>query len=101
LRKFAEKFALPASRQSDVLFGLHDRTIELRELSLESIQIARSSRLIRIEIDTGAVFPASTDKIKPSPPKPIQEMVSNAEKVGVWLGELATADIATTLKVRF
>lgn len=101
LRKFSEKFSLPSNRQSDILLGLHNRAKELRELSLESLQIARTSKLIRIDMGMGTVFSSSTDKIKPMPPKTIQEMVSNAEKLGAWLGELSVPEIATTLKVRF
>lgn len=101
LRKFTEKFGTTANRQSDILLGLHNRAKALRELSLESLQIAHASRLIRIDLESGSVFSSFTDKIKPAPPKPIQEMVTNAEKIGVWLGELSIPEIATTLKVRF
>lgn len=101
LRKFSEKFVLPSNRQSDILLGIHDRTKKLRELSLESLQIGRASGLIRIDKITGDVFPLTTAKIKPPPPQSIQQMVSNAEKVGYWFRELSTSEIATTLKVRF
>ncbi len=101
LRKFAAKFSITRSNQSDLLLDLHRRVDAMRRVSLESLQIASTNRLLWLDIETGSVHALSSAQPQRGVPKRIDAFGRNAEKFGQWCAELSLFDVASVLKVRF
>lgn len=100
LTLFAAKF----DRDREVLIELHARARLLRPLSLQSIGVASTSRLIRIDHESAQLhgYPlASLDVKKPSIPERLKGFSGAAEKVGYWFSKLGLPQIASTLRIEF
>lgn len=100
LRAFAAKFGESKASKQDLLLAIHDRSIRLRPLTLQSIKIALGTRLISIQPD-GTVIALSQTKGASGIPADAKQMMKDAEKMGAWCSPLTLHEIATTLKLRF
>lgn len=97
---FAGKF----DREREVLVELHARARLLRALSLQSIGVASTSRLIRIEHETALLHGYPLDLLdakKPSIPERLKGFPAAADKIGYWFSKLGLPQIASTLRVDF
>jgi hypothetical protein len=100
LRAFAAKFGEAKTSKQDVLLSIHTRTGELKSLSLQSIRLALSTRLLHAE--TRAMFiPLSHAEARAGVNTDTRQLMRNAEKLGHWCGQLSLHEIATILKLRF
>lgn len=100
LTLFAAKF----DKNRETLVALHDRTLQLRGLSLQSLGIAARSRLIRIDYGQATVRAHSIDMLdvkRPRIPERIKGYPKAADKVGYWFSRLGLAQIASTLRIDF
>jgi hypothetical protein len=97
---FADKFARSDKSKSDVLLGIHDRAMEFRQLTIESISLAIRSRLVTVASNTGRLVALSTSK-PGSLPQSVKPMVTGAERVGKWLSGMTLFEIENVLKVAF
>lgn len=95
-RKFEEKF----NDRGDVLFALNNRAIEMRSLSLRSVRHALASGLITLVSDQGMLWPRSYAK-PPIDAKPVNNLLSAAEKLGSWCRLLTVYEISGILRVEF
>ena len=100
LALFAAKF----DRKRETLIALHGRALQLRALSLQSIGVAATSRLVRIDYDAATLhgYPVNLlDIRKPSLPERLRGFPKAAEKIGYWFSKLGMPQIASTLRIDF
>lgn len=100
LTLFAAKF----DKDREVLMELHGRALQLRPLSLQSIGVAATARLIRVDYCAAAIhgFPADLlDVKKPSLPERLKGFAPAATKVGYWFSKFGIQQIASTLRIDF
>ncbi len=98
LRAFAAKFGESAVAKQDLLLQIHDRSLRWRALTMESIELAAAGSLIHLS-ESGVVMPLSKTKARGLPDE-VKQLMSDAEKLGAWCGQLTLHEITTTLKVR-
>lgn len=98
LRAYAAKFGDSQVAKQDLLLQIHERTLRWRTLSLQSIELAAAGRLIHIT-ESGDAVPLSRTKARGVPDE-VKQLMADAEKLGIWCGQLTLHEITTTLKVR-
>lgn len=103
LAKFSEKFLSTKEKKSHLLLGVHERTLEMRDLSLHSMNVAVSRKLLTIVPSTGLVVPFDEEHVgKPRGiPALVKKMERNAEKLGYWFSQNSLKEISFYLKVFF
>ncbi|MDQ0418679.1 hypothetical protein J2Z48_002882 [Croceifilum oryzae] len=96
LRLLVSKFS--KERNKDLLLSIHDQTLRMRELTMDSLRIALACDLVMLNLNDGKVNIASQ-----SLPKKYdsQEMVKAAKKLGYWCASLTLHEISSILKVGF
>jgi len=103
LAKFSEKFLNRDNQKSDLLLKIHNRAKEMRTISLHSMKLAVSKRLIVLDPKTARVIPYDENTIRK--PKEIPTIIGcmekNSEKLGVWFAQNSLRDISFYLKVSF
>lgn len=99
LRAFSAKFAKSENSKQDVLLAIHDRMLDLRHLSLDSLRIALVTRLLHLH--NAHLTPLSETRASAGISTDVKRLMNNAEKLGGWCGLLTLHEISTTLKVRF
>ena len=100
LALFAAKF----DKERETLVALHDRALQLRELSLQAIGVATTARLIRIDYAEAALRAYPLDLLgakKTAVPERLKGFGSAAEKIGYWFSKLGLPQIASTLRIDF
>jgi hypothetical protein len=83
---------------------LHGRALQLRPLSLQSIGMAATSRLVRINYENAALHGYPLDLLgvrKPTLPERMKGFAGAAEKIGYWFSKLGIQQISSTLRVDF
>lgn len=100
LALFAAKF----DSQREALVELHGRALHLRGLSLQSVGVAATSRLIKIDYEHAtlrAYSLAVLEAKKPKMPERLKGFAGASEKIGTWFSKLGIAQIASTLRIDF
>lgn len=100
LRAFAAKFGEAKNSKQDVLLGIHNRMLRLRNLSTDSFRLGLATRLIHLETDA-RVIPLSRTRATAGIYDETRQLMKNAEKLGEWCANLTLHEIAATLKVAF
>ncbi|RFF49767.1 three component ABC system middle component [Xanthomonas campestris] len=98
LRTFAAKFGDSKVSKQDVLLQVQERCRRWRPLTLNSIELAAAGRLLKLTEDGNAIA-LSTTKAR-GLPDDVNQLMSDAEKLGEWFGQLTLHEITTTMKVR-
>lgn len=98
LRAYAAKFSDAAVSKQDLLLQIHERALRWRSLTLQSVELAAAGRLIQLAEDV-AVFPLSRTKAR-GLPEDVKQLLSDADKLGTWCGQLTLHEVTTTLKVK-
>ena len=98
LRAFAAKFGDVTVAKQDLLLQIHDRSLRWRTLTMQSIELAAAGSLIHLT-ESGKVMPLSKTKARGLSDE-VKQLLSDAEKLGAWCGQLTLHEITTTLKVR-
>jgi len=99
LRAYAAKFGDAAVSKQDLLLQIHERALRWRPLTLQSVELAAAGRLLLLS-DDGAVIPLSRTKARGLSDE-VKQLLADAEKLGVWCGQLTLHEVMTTLKVKF
>ena len=97
-------FAAKFDKEREILMGIHGRALQLRPLSLQSIGVAATSRLVRIEYNTAQLhgYPLDLlDAAKPKLPERLKGFAAAADKLGYWFSKLGLAQVSSTLRVDF
>lgn len=97
LRAFAAKFGDSKISKQDLLLQVHERALRWRTLSLQSIELAAAGHLIQL-LEGGEVIPLSRTKARGLPDE-VKQLLADAEKLGVWCGQLTLHEVTTTLKI--
>ena len=98
LRAYAAKFGDSSVSKQDLLLQIHERAVRWRSLSLQSVQLAAAGRLVHIA-EAGEVVPLSRTKARALPDE-VKQLLTDAEKLGKWCGQLTLHEVTTTLKVK-
>ena len=101
LRAFAAKFAEPQTSKNDLLLAIHERSIKMRNLSMNSLRQAIASKLILIDSTEGVAISISKTQPKTGIPQSVRSMIRGAEKLGSWCSELTLHEVSVILKVGF
>lgn len=101
LPKFVAKFTTAKQGKSDLLLSIHNRALNMRELSLKSIRLGIASRLFVMDTESGRVFPFSDLPPFTKMPTIVDKMGKGADKLGNWFSQTSLADISYYLKVAF
>lgn len=101
LAKFVTKFTDAEQGKSDILLSVHDRAIEMRDLSLHSLQIGIYNKLFILDTDSGRIFPFRDVSPFKTIPIDMEKMGKEAEKLGLWFSQLSLTEISNFLKVAF
>jgi Family of unknown function (DUF6521) len=91
------KLVSKLQEQRELLIAVHERAIELRNLTLESIGIGVEAKLLHIDFELALV--RSNDLKMPTPPERLKYHISSAEKVGRWFGRLPLNQVYSLLQV--
>ncbi|MCZ8311773.1 MAG: DUF6521 family protein [Magnetospirillum sp.] len=97
-------FAVKFEKEREILMGIHGRAIQLRPLSLQSIGVAATSKLVRIDYCTAQLRGYPLDLLnaaKPRLPERLKRFAAAADKLGHWFSRLGLAQVASTLRVDF
>lgn len=97
-------FAAKFDKEREALVELHGRARQLRPLTLQSIGVASTSRLIRIDYEGATLHGYALDLLdikKPSIPERLKGFSGAADKIGYWFSKLGLPQIASTLRIDF
>jgi len=101
LRIFVGKFTASENTKSDLLIAIHERSLILKNLAMNSLKLAITSSLISIDPAKGVAIPLSSTPPKAGIPQPVQRMLNGAEKLGFWCSKLSLHEVSVILKVAF
>jgi hypothetical protein len=91
------KMVSKLSEHREKVIAIHDRSLALRNLTLQSIACALAAKLIQIDYDTALV---RANEIKPPPPpERLKFHIASAEKLGRWFSRLPQAQVFALLQV--
>jgi hypothetical protein len=93
LGKFVEK--LGDSRED--LVAIHDRALAMRLLTLQSIGIGVTTRLLSLNYETASV--RANDAKAPKSPERTKRHLAGAEKLGTWFARVPIGQTFSTLQV--
>lgn len=91
------KLVSKLGEERENLFAVHDRTLALRELTLESIGAGVTTELLFVDYET-AVIRANDVKLPP-PPERLKFHLASAEKLGRWFARLPLQHVFSLLEV--
>lgn len=100
LSLFTAKFA----KNKEHLVGLQGRAISLRKTTLESVGVAATAGLIRIDYETADMrsFDRTVIGVKnPTVPERLKSLPKASEKLGIWFSRLSMGQVSLTLGVEF
>lgn len=91
------KFASKVAESREQLYAIHERTVALRGLTLESVAVGVSSQLLSVDYKSAAV---RANEIKlPAPVEGIKIHLSGAERLGRWFSRLPQGQVFRLLQV--
>lgn len=85
------------AEERENLFAIHDRAIDLRSLTLESLGVGIATKLLHIYYETALV--RANDVKVPNPPERLKFHISGAEKLGRWFSRLPQGQVFSLLEV--
>jgi len=101
LRGFVNKFNESRTSKSDLITSIHQRALQMRELTSKSLALALSANLIAIDAKTGLVAALSISTPKFDVAGSVRELLRGSEKIGYWCSKLTMHEISVILKVVF
>lgn len=93
LTKLVGKVAVERER----LYAIHDRALALRELTLQSVTVGISAKLLRL--DYGDATVRANEAKPPATPERLKLHVAGAEKLGRWFARLPPGQVFSLLQV--
>lgn len=101
LRGFAGKFNESRHAKNDLILSIQPRSISMRNLTLHSLRLAITSRLVTLDTQTGTVIPLSSTAPRAGIPESVRIMLKAVEKLGVWCSQVSLHEVSVILKVGF
>ena len=96
-------FAAKLGQERENLLAVHERALELRPLSLQSIGMGINQRLLTLDSNAATLranTPAAGAK-KPAIPERIRSFTQAPEKLGYWFSLLSFQQVSSILSVDF
>ncbi len=94
------KFVQKMNDNREELLALHGRALAMRPLTLNSIVLGSSRKLLSINYEDATVTATSSDLVgKVKVPERIKKIGPASYKVGVWFSQLDTIQIVRALNV--
>jgi hypothetical protein len=94
-------FAAKLGQERENLLAVHERALVLRRLTLQSIGMGISDRLLTLDYLSATIRANEAGVRKPTLPERIRGFSGAAEKVGYWFSKLSLHQVASTLAVEF
>jgi len=96
-------FAAKLGEERENLLAVHERALALRWLSLHSIAMGVSNRLLTLDYNAATLRANTADQSvrKPSLPERMRGFSGAADKLGYWFSKLGLHQVASTLAVEF
>jgi hypothetical protein len=96
-------FAAKLADERENLFAVHERALLLRRLSLQSVGVGVTARLLKVEYETAGLraYPLELGEKKPVPPERLKAFASAPEKLGYWFYKAGLTQVAAALRVDF
>jgi hypothetical protein len=96
-------FAAKLGQERENLLAVHERALALRRLSLQSIAMGVSNRLLTLDYNAATLRANTADESlrKPSLPERLRGFSGAADKLGYWFYKLGLHQVASTLAVEF
>lgn len=85
------------AEQRERLLSVHDRTMALRDLTLQSVGIGMATQLLSLDYESA--FVRSNSCKLPTPPERLKFHISSAEKLGRWFARLPQGQVFSLLEV--
>lgn len=85
-------------KKSDIVYQIENNINQMKELTLESIQIGMLTNLFCMDNELNV---KSIKNKKPDISKDTSEILEASKKLGIWMSELTKNEIEKMLKVRF
>jgi hypothetical protein len=95
-------FAAKLADQRENLLAVHERALVLRRLTLQSLGVGVTARLLKVEYETAGLRGYRLDaKEKPRLPERLRPFSAAPEKLGYWFYKAGLHQVAVALKVEF
>ena len=96
-------FGAKLGKEREKLLAVHDRTLLLRNLSLQSVGLGVGTKLLSIDYAGGKLRANDLESKprRPLVPERIKDIGNGSEKLGLWFSQLTAAQIVSTLQVEF
>jgi hypothetical protein len=91
------KLVAKLSEERERLFAIHDRAMAMRALTLQSVGLGVTAKLIHVDYESALV--RSNEVKPPSPPERLKHHLSGAEKLGRWFARLPQGQVFSLLQV--
>jgi hypothetical protein len=101
LRFFTDKFTTPQVSQSDAIATLQRRAEVTKKLTMESLRILLGCGMVRLDIETGVLFPSKARGLSQHIPASMEPQLKAAKRLGRWTSVLTVYEIAATLRLTF
>ncbi|WP_407120380.1 three component ABC system middle component [Bradyrhizobium sp. STM 3561] len=96
-------FAAKLGKERENLLAVHERALALRPLTLQSIGLGISQRLLTLDYASISIRANSLEDgtRNPKVPERIKAFTGAAEKVGFWFSQLSFQQVSSILAVEF
>jgi len=91
------KLASKLGEEREQLIAIHDRAVTFRQLTLESLGLGVSTKILHIDYKLALV--RSNDAAPPTAPERLKPHISGADKLGRWFSRLPLAQVFSLLQV--
>jgi hypothetical protein len=101
LSTFVEKFQRSSELKTDILLALSHRTVTMKTLSAQSLQMALGRRLVGLDVAAAGIFPLTTTFPVAGVPASIRPLLTGAAKLGNWFSKVSLYEASLLLQVSF
>lgn len=91
------RFAMKLAERRENLLAIHGRALKLRSLTLDSLGVAISSKIMKLDYKSACV--RANEANFPVLPERLRKHVKCAEKLGKWCGRLQQVQVFSILRV--
>jgi hypothetical protein len=96
-------FAAKLADEREQLLAVHERALMLRGLTLQSIGVGITARLLTVDFETAGLrgSPLEPGARRPVLPERLKGFASAPEKLGYWFYKAGISQVASALRVDF
>lgn len=96
-------FVAKLTDERENLLAVHERALLLRQLTLQSIGVGVTTRLLKVEYDSAGIrgYPLEPGSRKPVLPERLKGFAGASEKLGYWFYKAGLLQVTAALRVDF